>query len=233
MQLARALPGSRYFGTFIAHAWSVTLRERSHREILFRLKQLVPGEVVGAHLKYDPVIAQYWEGLPAVHLFIYRDPRDVVLSEAPYLAEMNRWHRLHRVIKRMPDDETRIRALIQGIPGLYPDIGARISAYLGWLDDSRTIAVRYEDLMGEKRSNTMLALARSICEQVSLGMNPVDLARRMEAAIAPQRSPTFREGGIDKWRGRMSDVNLALMERYAGFAIERLGYPGTGTLTGP
>ncbi len=224
MQLARAVFGARYYGSFVAQAWSVTLHPRTRDQILFRLKYLVPGEVVGAHLHHDADVARFLKELPAIHLFIYRDPRDVILSEAFYLAEMNRWHRLHRMFKAIPDEETRVRTLIEGIPGLYADIGTRLRAYLGWLNEPQTIAVRYEDLMGDARAHTIHALAERICARTTRLNDPDTLAKRMARAIVPARSHTFREGGSDKWRRRMSPENQARIEKLAGTEIAHLGY---------
>ncbi len=220
MQLARAVSGTRYYGSFVAHGWSVTLRPNTEDQILFRLKQIVPGEVVGAHLHYNGKVAQFFKELPAVHLFIYRDPRDVILSEAFYLSEMNRWHRLHRILKAISDEESRVRTLIEGVPGLYADIGTRLRSYLGWLNEPDTIAVRYEG-----RACAIRALANHICADVA-GIGELDaLAKRMEEAIDPSRSHTFREGGSGRWRRGLSPENLARIEKLAGAEIARLGYP--------
>lgn len=224
LQMARAIPNTRYLGGFVAHAWSVTLRERSPEAICRRLNLLLPGEVVGAHIKYHPTIAEWFRRNSAIHLFIYRDPRDVVLSEESYLMEMAPWHRLHRVLRHVPEKEERLRLLIEGVPEIYPDIRSRVRSFVAWLEDPSVIGVRYEDLISPSRRRIISRLAEQICACAPSYGPSHALADRMEHAIDPQRSITFREGGAQKWRYRMSQKHVDLTEQMAGNEIRRLGY---------
>lgn len=224
LQLARAVPGTRYYGGFVAHAWSVTMRERTRQEIAFRLSHIVPGEVVGAHLYHDPEVARFLVERSAIQLFIYRDPRDLVLSEANYITNMNRWHRLHSVMKSLPDEESRVRALIEGIPGLYGDVGTRLRRFIGWLNEPDVIAVRYEDLQSSLHSVALRDLCRCIAQRAPVYGAADMLSEKMELAIAPERSHTFHQGGSEKWRTQLSYDNLMSIERLAAREIVDLGY---------
>ena len=225
LQLARAIPETRYLGGFIAHAWSVTLHERSPHAIHQRLGRLLPGEVTGAHIKYHPETAIWLQKHPIVHLFIYRDPRDVILSEEAYVTEMAPWHRLHRVLRRASDREERLRLLIEGVPGLIDDIRKRVRSFTTWLKEEDVISVRYEDLAGDERDATIRLIAERICRTAPLYGPPDHLAKRMEKAIAPERSHTFREGGVGKWRTRLPTNLFQRIMELAGNDIVNLGYP--------
>ncbi len=225
LQMARAIPHTRYLGGFVAHAWSVTLRERPPAAIRRRLARLLAGEVVGAHIRHHPDTAAWFRIHPAIHLFIHRDPRDVVLSEEAYLTGMAPWHRLHRVLRRVPDREERLRLLIEGIPGIYPDIGARVRGFTAWLEEEGVIGVRYEDLQGPDRRQAIHRIAERIVARAPAYGPVAELAERMERAIDPQRSHTFREGGTEKWRRRLSADLLRRIMDLAGDEIRRLGYP--------
>lgn len=227
LQMVRALPGTRYLGAFVAHAWSITLRERTPGEICMRLSWLIPREVAGAHIKYHPMVAEFMHGIPVVHLFIYRDPRDIILSEEAYLSQMAPWHRLSRVLRRNADREARIRLLIEGIPGLYEDIGTRIRMFSSWLLEKNVISVRYEDLWGETRSRAIGQLSENIFMAAPVYGPPKRIAEHMNRAIIPKRSHTFREGGTEKWRRQLSKANLERIMKFAGDAIVDLGYPET------
>ena len=50
-----------------------------------------------------------------VHYFIYRDPRDVVVSEAHYLRDMNRWHRLTPYFRKFESIDDAIMLSINGL----------------------------------------------------------------------------------------------------------------------
>ena len=149
-QVVDAFPDVRNFGVFLASMTSSwKFRERTRASTLRVIRGIVPGELVRAHLFYDRAYEAAIRDLDAVHYFIYRDPRDVVVSEAHYLREMNRWHRLHRVVRRL-DPESAITVAIRGIDsgtGLdYPDIGQRFARFAGWLESAETFALRFEDL---------------------------------------------------------------------------------------
>ncbi|SHK08209.1 sulfotransferase domain-containing protein [Rhodothermus profundi] len=224
LQIARSIPQTIYLGGFIAHAWSVTLRERSVWELLLRIRMLVPGEVVGAHIKYDTKIENLIRKMNCIHLFIYRDPRDIVISEAVYLTEMNRWHRLHKFMCKLDSYEDRIRSLIEGIPGIYGDISERLRGFIPWINSKDCICIRYEDLQGDNRKNVLKYIARRIVEKTSAYGTVDELVKRMESGINPQKSHTFREGGVQKWRSRLSPDNLLLLESLAHSEIRALGY---------
>ena len=48
-------------------------------------------------------------------IFIYRDPRDIVISEANYLYDMNKFHSLHKFFKNKHKLKDRIKLAIEGI----------------------------------------------------------------------------------------------------------------------
>jgi len=227
LQLGRALPGIKYYGSVCGQRPSVTMRTRSTREILGLLNKAVPGEVIAGHVYFDETVASWLEERSFVHLFIYRDPRDVVLSEAHYLTTMNRLHRLHRYMKKLPDMEARVAALIEGIPGIYEDIGTRLRYYAGWLDrPEHVLSVRYEDLAGSEQVQCVRTMAEWLIGRVPhLKSENIDaLSHRLQKSIAPERSHTFRSGGSEKWRTQMSEANRQRIEHHAGDVIAKLGY---------
>ncbi len=224
LQIARSIPHTVYLGGFIAHAWSITLRERSVWELLLRIKGMIPGEVVGAHIKYDARIENLLKEMNCIHLFIYRDPRDIILSEAVYLTEMNRWHRLHRFMCKLNSYEERIKSLIEGIPGIYGNIGERLRAFIPWIHSKDCICIRYEDLQSEQRDKVLYDIANRIINKTYAYGTVKDMVERMKAGINPSKSHTFREGGVQKWKSRLSMNNLLLIEEIAGPEIEALGY---------
>jgi hypothetical protein len=130
LQLIEGLPDRVNYGAFLASMTSsFQFRERSVESTRRYIRRFVPGEIVRGHLFFHELYSKELRSRNAVHFFIYRDPRSVVLSEAHYLREMNRWHRLHPYFRRLSIDDA-ITLSITGfdppIPGIeYPNIADR------------------------------------------------------------------------------------------------------------
>jgi sulfotransferase family protein len=102
-------------GTLLVE-WALCLHPRLYRRILPTVKstdlqrwvnldhllcRLRPGQVVVAHLPYEPGYRETIARRGASALFLIRDPRDVVVSEAHYVASTPS-HRAHEVFARQP-----------------------------------------------------------------------------------------------------------------------------------
>ena len=115
-QIVEGFPDRRNYGAFLSSMTSsFQMRERSTSGTLAFLEQSVPGEIVRGHLFYAPEYAGALQQKNFVHFFIYRDPRDVVVSEAHYLWKMNRWHRLHKHFQSCQTAEDAILLSIRGL----------------------------------------------------------------------------------------------------------------------
>jgi hypothetical protein len=229
LQILETLPGVTRYGSFLASQPSVRFRERSSKATLRRIRRFAPGELVAGHLFHAPAYARALGDRHVIHYFIYRDPRDVVVSEAAYLARMNRWHRLHRHFRALATDEERIAFSIMGdreggLPVDYPDVAARFRRYAGWLDDPKVHAVRFEDLMGEKRESEVGAIVDAYLRRSGARGDPEPATRAALEAIRPETSHTFRRSGTGGWQEVFSERHRTLMRRVAGDLLIDLGY---------
>lgn len=229
IQVLGTLPGTRDWGLFLATTPSFRFSELPVQRLARRLRHMVDGELAGAHLHYDARLGKIIQQRGAASYLIYRDPRDVVVSEAHYLTHMNRWHRLHRYFCALPDEQSRIRLAIEGLGGdahlPYPSIGERYARYLGWIEDKNTYCVRYEDLVGPARSNTVEGIIAHWARVRGKGIDKQELVSSALRAIEPQASHTFRRGVVGGWREAMDEETLACFHRHAGDLPARLGYP--------
>ncbi|MFN3573963.1 MAG: sulfotransferase domain-containing protein [Phenylobacterium sp.] len=224
MQVARAIPNTSYYGSFVARTPSWSRTARSPSTIARLIRKATPGEVIGAHLPYDMETVAALASLNALHIFIYRDPRDVVISEANYLAKMNRWHSMHRVFSRLSSDEERIRTCIEGTSDpQFPNVNTRLIGYAPWLSTPGVISVRYEDLYGAKRDQEIMRIVHQYERQSGSSIDQNSL-RSILNAIDPTRSHTFHSGGIEKWRTLMSEANQQLFRSTASPLLSSLGY---------
>src|SRR6185436_14954487 len=126
----------------------------------------------------------------SVVLFIYRDPRDVAVSLAHYLASQKHYHILQSYMKKLSPGE-RLSAVIQGA---YPipiyinrrlnfsgDIRGFMMRYADWLKYPlpNLLCFRFEDLVGEKGGGDSETQVKSIW-RMQLGLHvpgkPTDFA---------------------------------------------------------
>jgi hypothetical protein len=230
VQILNGLPSRVNYGAFLgSHISSLRFRERSAGSVSRFIRCMVPGEVVRGHLVYDPRYAKELAERGVVHYFVYRDPRDVVVSDAHYLRELNRWHRLHPFFRKLDSIEAAIRLAITGldppVPGIdYPNIAERFARYRAWLDCDNCLAVRYEDLMSEQRPEIVHEMARFYVQRSAEECN-VDLCvRNMLASVAPRKSHTFRSGKKGGWQAEFTAEHRRLFDDVAGDLLVKLGY---------
>ena len=228
-QLADALPATVDYGTFIASVPPIRHRPRSAHDSLRKICAIAPGELVRAHLWYSPEAVACLRRVNAVHLFIYRDLRDVAVSETHYLTEMAPWHALHRHFARLPTMSERLMLAIRGLPPdhegvYYPGIGRRFAAYAGWLADESVVGIRYEDLTSGDLDAELTRIAKAMNARVQVPMEPAEFARAARAAIDPKRSHTFRVGRVGGWRAAFGPEHCEAMLEEAGTLLVDLGY---------
>jgi hypothetical protein len=229
-QIVDALPNATNYGAFLASMTSsFQFRERSPENASRFIRGIVPGEIVRGHLFFHPQNAEDLAGKNIVHYFTYRDPRDVVISEAHYLREMNRWHRLAPYFRKLPSIDDAIMLSITGfdppIPGLeYPNIAARFARYEDWLNRDDCLAVRFEDLASESRLAAIRRMAEFYAQRCRGQVDIDACVTAMAAGIAPHKSHTFRSGKKAGWRHEFTPAHYKVFQQLAGDLLIRLGY---------
>lgn len=224
LQITRALPDIRYLGRFIATSPSVTLRERSPEVLARKVSRLLPGETLGAHLHHSRQVSAALSEINALHLFIYRDPRDVIVSEVHYLAEMSRWHRMHRHFAKLEEPSARLALALDGLDARYPECNQRLLPYSGWLADPDVVALRYEDLAGERQADEVERVIAAYARRVGKTGDAAALAAHVLAAVRPERSHTFRRGGSGRWREGLSASEADALTARLKESLEAFGY---------
>ncbi len=227
LQVLQAFPGKVHYGSFIATTPPIRFRRRSDRDVLGRIRAIAPGEIVPAHLYFSEWAAASLSGLNCVHFFIYRDLRDVILSEANYLANMAWWHALHRPFRKVKSDIERIRLSLHGIPDRfaeYPDIAERFGFYEGWLDRDDTLSIRFEDLIGANREIAVRKMAGFYSRRTGIQLNADNLIKDALHLIRPEASHTFHRGEVGRGVKAMPDDLRLEFNEIAGELMKRLGY---------
>lgn len=230
VQILEGLPGGENFGAFLgSETSSFQLRERSSENTTNFIRHFVPGEIIRGHLYFEPLYADELNRRHTVHYFIYRDPRDVVVSEAHYLREMNRWHKLHPYFRDATSIEDAIMLSINGleppVPGVnYGNIGERFGRYEGWLSDVNCLCVRFEDLVSEQQPQLIRQIAEFYAARTKADFDLEPAVAHMSSLIAPKKSHTFRSGKKAGWQREFTPAHRARFAEVAGDLLVRLGY---------
>ena len=203
--------------------------KRTQTEILEDLNSLRPGDIQIGHL-HATQENQAFLCRPDVGLFfIYRDPRDVVVSHAFYITSMTPTHVHHDFyVNKISTLDERIRVSILGRPELkeieFPDIRKRFVPYMRWLECEEALAIRFEDFI-RRRMDTLRRIWRHFQRcGYDLGVSEEQALIAMKENINPASSPTYRSGKVGSWQEYFSEENKALFKEVSGGLLIELGY---------
>lgn len=219
-------PFSRRLHSFYAEYEGESGHKRSPEQALRWLDSLRPGDVVSAHLFARDKVIQRVCSPSFVPYFIFRDPRDVVVSHVFYVTEMEAHHVHHDYYTSLPDFDSRLKTSILGRSDSdveFSDITARFAPYLGWLDQPSVLKIHFEELINDRAA----ALNRVIDH--FLGRVPLQEPRQLileslESSINPNRSPTFRSGKTGEWKKYFTQEHKKIFKDVAGDLLMKLGY---------
>ncbi len=231
--IIQVLQGLTAIGPFVDGGFPPVNRAEDNRKlpdsaILRNIRRMRPGDIGYGYVGcYQPFI----DALSApgrATIFVYRDPRDAVVSSVFYATEMNPRHAMHRYYnERLGTLEERINVAIRGLddPDLpYSSVRQRFEKYLGWLEQPAVLSLRFEDLQTSREA----AFGRILDYLEARGWRnqpPREAAlRALHAAVQPRKSGTFRKGTPGGWREHFTETNKALFKEVAGDLLIRLGY---------
>jgi len=200
---------------------------RSGSELLADIRKL-PASVMGwGYLEPTPEIISILCRPGRVNYFIYRDPRDLLVSHVYFATEMDAEHGMHEYYMSLPDYSTRLKAAITGVTHgslKMVSVRERYAAVFKWLEQDHILCIRFENLI----NNRDTALGEMLNEVEKTGYKiPVsreEALSRLNQAIQPERSHTFRSGKTGSWRKHFNDEHKKLFKEVAGDLLVQLGY---------
>jgi hypothetical protein len=199
--------------------------------VIANLKRMQPGDIGYGYVNArQPFISLLTQAGRAT-VFIYRDPRDMIVSHVFYATQMHAGHGMHQYYtESLNTMEARIEAAIQGVeePGseLSP-IRSKYENYLGWLEQPEVLCLRFEDLILKREETLGRLLDYLESRGARLHVSRSQAIQTLNEAIAPQKSGTFRKGQPGNWREHFSEVNKAFFKEATGDLLVRLGYEST------
>jgi len=162
-----------------------------------------------------------------VNYFIYRDPRDMLVSQVFFATEMHEEHGMHAFYRSLPDFGERLKVAITGIDrdGLrMVNVRQRYVGVFQWLEQPQVMCIRFEDLIN-KRNATLNAMLDEVEKTGYTIPTPREKALAILAeAIQPKKSHTFRSGKTGGWKEHFTEEHKALFKDVAGDLLVRLGY---------
>lgn len=205
-----------------------TGRKRSERDIAREIRSLHRGDIAAAHLHAVPEVIDASCEPWIVHYFIFRDPRDVVVSHMHYVTYMRRAHVHHCYYREvLKNDEERILTSIQGTKASLaplPNIRERFEPYLGWLDREEILSIRFEDLIARPQEVIPTILEHYFSRGYDLPSARDEAVKTLVESIRPEQSKTFRSGKIGSWREEFTPRARDEFKALAGELLIRLGY---------
>jgi sulfotransferase 6B1 len=222
----RVAPFSRRLHSFYAEYEGESGRKRSPKQTLTWLDSLRPGDVASAHLFARSEVVSRVASPAFIPYFIFRDPRDVVVSHVFYVTEIEARHVHHDYYVSLPDFDSRLKVSILGSPDAvveFPDIAARFAPYLGWLDQASVMKIHFEDLIND-RAATLNRIIDHFFARAPLQTSRPLILKALESSINPKRSPTFRSGKTGEWKKHFTEEHKKIFKDVAGDLLVRLEY---------
>lgn len=221
-------------GTFTGNSW--TTRQKSSEKVLWKIGRLLQGHYLLGHCGYRPEIERfiYYKGCTSI--FIFRDFRDVVVSQAHHVTSDDDTRYVHpskHLYQKMDSFDEVLTACIKGI-GRYPGVMERWQHYAPWLDVDWIMKCSYEsvkaDADGFARNfvNYFINRVANIWDRTpTLNDDAMDfLATQMVQSMKQtQRSATFRRGVVGGWKEVFTREHIELFkETDTDGWLVKLGY---------
>ena len=223
---SRVTPFSKRLHSFYAEYEGESGHKRAPEEALAWLNSLRPRDIASAHLFAREQVVERVCSPAFIPYFIFRDPRDVVVSHVFYVTEIESRHVHHDYYASLPDFNERLKVSILGRSDTnveFPDIASRFRPYLAWLDQPRMLSIHFEDLIHD-RLMTLNHIIDHFLARVLIQTSQALILDLLESSINPTKSPTFRSGKTGEWRNYFTDAHKKIFKETAGDLLIKLGY---------
>jgi sulfotransferase family protein len=223
---SKIAPYAKRLHSFYAEYEGESGVKRKPEQALAWLDSLRPCDVASAHLFARPEAVARVCSPKFIPYFIFRDPRDVVVSHVFYVTEMESRHVHHEYYQSLPDFNARLNVSILGRTDTnieFPNIADRFAPYLDWLNHPEVLTIHFEDLIHD-RVATLTRILDHFLARVPLQASRQRILDSLEASINPTKSPTFRSGKTGEWQKYFTEEHKKIFKNVAGDLLIKLGY---------
>ena len=202
-------------------------RRKTEAEVLRELERIPKGVIGWGYVEASPENVAFLCKPHRVNYFMYRDPRDLLVSQVFFATDLHEEHGMHEYYKSLPDVGERLKVAITGIDqdGLYMvSVKQRYASVFEWLEQQNVMCIRFEDLI----HHCDATLDAMLDEVESTGYRiPTPRKRALSVlvkAIQPQKSHTFRSGKTGAWKEYFTEEHKMLFKDVTGDLLAKLGY---------
>lgn len=231
--IIQVLQGLTRLGPFVNPGFPPVNRSESNAKladetILRNIERMRPGDIGYGYLPAKEPFLSALTGPGRATVFVFRDPRDVIVSHVFYATQMHAGHGMHRYYtETLHSMEERINAAIQGVqePGSeLSSVRDKYAGYLNWLEQPEVLCLRFEELILEREA----AFAKLLDYLEPRGFSPnvsrEEAIELLKQAVMPRKSGTFRKGKPGNWREHFTPDNKINFKELTGDLLVRLGY---------
>jgi hypothetical protein len=200
---------------------------RTAADVVADLERIPRGVIGWGYVEANPLNVAVLCQPERVNYFIYRDPRDMLVSQVFFATDMHEEHGMHAFYKSLPDFGERLKVAITGIDrdGLkMVSVKQRYEGVFEWLEQASVMCICFEDLINQRDAT----LSSMLDEVEKTGYQiPTPREQALEIlveAIQPKKSHTFRSGKTGGWKEHFTEEHKALFKDVAGDLLVRLGY---------
>lgn len=206
--------------------WPVPFSQDAVREALRSMKN---GQFASWHAPYSDDLAGLVAQLNLKTLLMLRDPRDVVVSHARFLATADA-HFLYPRYQVLSESD-QLMASITGLEPAAPgelglvDIGTRCRSVSAWNAYPLNCTTSFEKLVGPQGGGTQdaqIAEIARLAEHIGLCYNRAILQWISERVFGGTK--TFHKGAIGGWRKSFSPEHKRAFKDVAGSILIAWGY---------
>jgi hypothetical protein len=202
-------------------------RRRNAVEILEDLRRIPRGVVGWGYLDPTDENVEFLCRPDQVNYFLYRDPRDLLVSQVFFATDMYEDHGMHAYYNSLPDFGSRLHVAITGIDqsGLkMVSVKQRYQGVLAWLTTPGVLCLRFEDLIEHPDETLTMMLDEVEKTSYRIPTGRPEAQRVLRASMQPRKSRTFRSGKVGGWREYFTPEHRRLFLDVAGDLLIRLGY---------
>lgn len=230
--LAQRQEPKYWMGNFKGNSW--TTRSVADDQILPIIEGQEPRTWYQGHLGYKSEYDEAFQEKNVCMVFIYRDLRDVAISQAYHIELADGVTKMHPgkdLFMKLGSHRERIRAVIEGLQE-YAGLFERWELYAPWLGCEWILPIRYEDLHDRTKET-----ARQVIEYVirrTLKKNTYLLSADSFMAAVEKSvdllndkslSGSYRKGSVGEWEKEFDKELKEVFKRAdQNRWLERLGY---------
>lgn len=200
---------------------------RPDEHVLADLQALPAGVIGWGYVDATPANLAFLATPGRVNYFIYRDPRDMLVSHVFFATDMHQGHGMHAFYQALPNFNERLKVAITGInqDGLFMvDVRQRYEGVFQWLEQPSTLCLRFEDLINNREKTLIRMLEQVKKTGFTIPTPRAQAVEILAEAIQPKKSHTFRSGKTGGWKQHFTAEHKALFKDIAGDLLVRLGY---------